>query len=190
MHEDRTFHAGAGGGSSGSSAISRKISWIICRGIATSAIWNTDWPPLSGCRVVGLITVVIEALLVFQISAWTYAVSDIAQARVADATVVQEEKQEQWNGNDVCGWIGVGVSPMTTAFAESLGTSEPYGAIFDQPEPGSPAAAAHIQQGDVLTTINASPLMRASDFAGLISAMAATVYLYTWRDGQLRQSAW
>ena len=140
--------------------------------------------------VVGLITVVIEALLVFQISAWTYAVSDIAQAHVADATVVQEEKQEQWNGNDVCGWIGVGVSPMTTAFAESLGMSESYGAIFDQPEPGSPAAAAHIQQGDVLTTINASPLMRASDFAGLISAMAATVYLYTWRDGQLRQSAW
>src|SRR5215831_2078003 len=128
--------------------------------------------------VVGLITVVIEALLVFQISAWTYAVSDIAQAHVADATVVQEEKQEQkqeqWNGNDVCGWIGVGVSPMTTAFAESLGMSEPYGAIFDEPEPGSPAAAAHIQQGDVLTTINASPLMRASDFAGLISSMATT----------------
>jgi len=92
--------------------------------------------------VVGLTTVVIEALLVFQISVWTYAVSDIAQARVADATVVQEEKQEQWNGNDVCGWIGVGVSPMTTAFAESLGTSEPYGAIFDQPEPGSRAHSA------------------------------------------------
>jgi len=31
----------ADGGSSRSSAISRKISWIICRGIATSAIWNT-----------------------------------------------------------------------------------------------------------------------------------------------------
>jgi len=93
-------------------------------------------------RVVGLITVVIEALLVFQISAWTYAVSDIAQAHVADATVVQEEKQEQWNRNDVCGWIGVGVSPMTTAFAESLGMSEPYGAIFDQPEPGSRAHSA------------------------------------------------
>src|SRR5215510_12325913 len=41
MHEDRTSHAGADGGSSRSSAISRKISWIICRGIATSAIWNT-----------------------------------------------------------------------------------------------------------------------------------------------------
>ena len=41
MHEDRTSHAGADGGSSRSSAISRKISWNICRGIATSAISNT-----------------------------------------------------------------------------------------------------------------------------------------------------
>ena len=32
--------------------------------------------------VVGLITVVIEALLVFQISVWTYAVSDIAQGQL------------------------------------------------------------------------------------------------------------
>jgi len=35
-----------------------------------------------------------------------------------------------------CGWIGVQVSPMTRAFADSLATVEPYGAIFDQPEAG------------------------------------------------------
>src|SRR6266404_1392654 len=40
MHEDRTSHAGSDGGSSRSSAISRKISWNISRGIATSAIWT------------------------------------------------------------------------------------------------------------------------------------------------------
>jgi hypothetical protein len=42
---------------------------------------------------------------------------------------------------------------MTAAFAASLGMAVPYGAIFDQPEPGSPAANAHIEQGDVLTAI-------------------------------------
>jgi S1-C subfamily serine protease len=42
--------------------------------------------------------------------------------------------------------------------------AEPYGAIFDQPEAGGPTAAAGIEQGDVLTAINDSPLMRASDF--------------------------
>ena len=37
-------HAGADGGSGRSSAISRKISWNICRGIATSAICNFCLP--------------------------------------------------------------------------------------------------------------------------------------------------
>jgi len=102
------------------------------------------------------------------------------------ASVVQQQQQ---NGNNVCGWIGIKVSPMTTPFAESLGMAEPYGAIFERPEPGSPAAAAHIEAGDVLTAINGSPLMRSSDFAGIISAMApgTSVYLDTWRDRQATQ---
>jgi serine protease Do len=110
-------------------------------------------------------------------------------ALVVFATVTAAGTQQSQSGNDVCGWIGVAVSPMTAAFAESLGMAEPYGAIFDQPEPGSPAAAAHIEQGDVLTAINGSPLMRASDFAGIISAMApgAQVYLNTSRDGEAMQ---
>jgi hypothetical protein len=35
-----SFHAGAGVGGGRSSAISRKISSNICRGMATSAIWK------------------------------------------------------------------------------------------------------------------------------------------------------
>ena len=97
--------------------------------------------------------------------------------------------QEKQKGHDLCGWMGVAVSPMTAAFAESLGMAEPYGAIFEQPEPGSPAATAGIEQGDVLTAINGSPLMRSSDFAGIISMMApgTSVYLDTWRDGEAMQ---
>ncbi len=133
------------------------------------------------------------ALLGFHVGICDYAAAYAVPAHVADATVVQEKgqekKQERENRQDLCGWIGVNVSPMTAAFAESLGMAEPYGAIFDQPEPGSPAAQAHIEQGDVLTSINGAPLMRASDFAGIISAMApgTTVYLATWRDGEARQ---
>jgi membrane-associated protease RseP (regulator of RpoE activity) len=90
-------------------------------------------------------------------------------------------------GGAACGWIGVRVSPMTRAFADSLGMAEPYGAIFDQPEPGSPAAIAGIQAGDVVTAINGSPVMRSSDFATMIAAMApnTTAYLSTFRDGQM-----
>src|SRR6516162_6176751 len=102
---------------------------------------------------------------------------------------MQGNQQEKHQGDDVCGWIGVSVSPMTAAFAESLGMAEPYGAIFDQPEQGSPAAVAHIEQGDVVTAINGSPLMHSSDFARVISAMApgTQVYFNTWRDGEARQ---
>ena len=97
--------------------------------------------------------------------------------------------QENQNGDDLCGWIGVAVRPMTSEFAASLGMAVPYGAIFDQPEPGSPAANAQIEQGDVVTAINGSPLMRSNDFAGIISAMApgTTVGLATWRNGEARQ---
>ena len=107
------------------------------------------------------------------------------RADVANLLVVQGERR----ANDPCGWIGVGVSPMTTAFAESLGMAEPYGAIFERPGPNSPAAAAHIEEGDVLTAINGSPLMRSSDFSNIISMMApgTSVYLDTWRDRQAMQ---
>jgi len=108
-----------------------------------------------------------EAIFGFLVGTWDGAMSCTTYADVAHAAVVQQTPSE----NDSCGWIGVTVSPMTAAFADSLGMAEPYGAIFDQPKPASPAAAG-IEQGDVLTTINGSPLKRASDFAELISAMA------------------
>jgi PDZ domain len=128
---------------------------------------------------------VMEALLGFHIGTWDYATSYITHAYAANATVVQGKQK----GTDLYGWMGVAVSPMTAAFAESLGMAEPYGAIFEQPEPGSPAATAGIKQGDVLTAINGSPLMRSSDFAGIISMMApgTSVYLNTWRDGEAMQ---
>ena len=103
--------------------------------------------------------------------------------------MTQENKQENLDGNDRCGWMGVEVRPMTAAFAASLGMAVPCGAIFDQPEPGGPAANAHIEQGDVLTSINGSPLMRSSDFAGIISKMApgTTVSLPHGANGEARQ---
>jgi serine protease Do len=90
-----------------------------------------------------------------------------------------------------CGWIGVGVGPVSKVMAESLGMDVPYGAIFDSPEAGSPAASAGIEMGDVLTTVNGNSLERWSDFAGIISSMAPgdTVYLTIRRNEQLLEVA-
>lgn len=91
------------------------------------------------------------------------------------------------NEQPVCGWIGVQVSAMTRPFADSLGMTEIYGAIFDQPQPNGPAAQAQIQAGDMITAINGSPLASSKDFTPTISAMApgTFVYLTTYRDGQV-----
>lgn len=64
----------------------------------------------------------------------------------------------------------------------------PYGAIFTRPKPGSPAAKAKIEAGDVVTAINGAPLKSWRDFAPIIAQMApgTTVYLTTWRSRELR----
>ena len=57
-------------------------------------------------------------------------------------------------GHVTRGWIGVQVQPVTAAIAESLGMKNVEGALVDEPQPGSPAATAGIQAGDVITAID------------------------------------
>ena len=86
-----------------------------------------------------------------------------------------------------CGWAGIRVSPMTKPVAESLGFVSPYGAIFETPKPNGPAAAAGIEAGDVVTTINRTTLLRSRGFEGIIARFApnSVIYLTTLRDGEL-----
>ena len=122
------------------------------------------------------------ALLGLHFCIWQPAMSHTAYTYGATATTVQENHDR----SSLCGWMGVRVGPMTPAFADSLGMVEPYGAIFDQPEAGSPAANAGIEQGDVLTAINGSPLTNWTDFAKIVSMTApgTTIYLSTVRNGE------
>jgi serine protease Do len=78
---------------------------------------------------------------------------------------------------------------MTTAFAQSLGMAEPYGAILGRPRPGSAAAKAGIERYDVVTAIEGVPLQSWRDFAPAIARMApgTVVHLTTWRSRQLTQ---
>ena len=108
-------------------------------------------------------------------------------AAIAAALAFAQAAGESLQIAPECGWIGVGVSPVSAVIAESLGMDAPYGAIFDSPLPGSPAAGADIEAGDLVTAINGTPLINARDFAPAIAAMAAgtTVYLRIRRNGQL-----
>jgi serine protease Do len=139
--------------------------------IFTSVIFVSIAPPQAVHRSISMIS--DDVILV----------ENSERTNVVKAAIDQQAQEDR----HVCGWIGVQVSPMTAAFAVSLGMAVSYGAIFDRPEPGGPAARAKIEPGDVVTAINGSPLRSWSDFASTISMMApgTDVYLTTYRNTQL-----
>jgi len=110
-------------------------------------------------------------------------IAPFAKPIIAGDVAGQEQQQVPIN----CGSAGVQVTPMTGPVANNLGLVESYGAIFERPERGSPAAKAGIEASDVVTTINGIPLEKSNDFRRIIAAWApgSVVYLNTWRDGQL-----
>src|SRR5206468_4821518 len=52
------------------------------------------------------------------------------------------------------GFIGVGIQEVTPELAQSLGLGQPMGALVSSVQPDGPAAAARIQQGDVILTFD------------------------------------
>lgn len=76
------------------------------------------------------------------------------------------------HGSVTRGWIGVQVQPVTAGIAESLGMKQAQGALVDEPQPGSPAAKAGIQAGDVITSVNGTAVKDSRDLARRIAVMA------------------
>src|SRR5262249_36149160 len=54
------------------------------------------------------------------------------------------------HGQVTRGWLGVGVQPLTPEIARKLGLASTRGALVSQVKPGSPAASAGIERGDVI----------------------------------------
>ncbi len=84
------------------------------------------------------------------------------------------------------GWLGVQIQPVNKDIAESLGLSEPKGALVVAPQEGSPGLKAGIKQGDVITAVNGDPINDARDLAKKVAAFAPNtkVELSIWRSGK------
>ncbi|MGA2124975.1 MAG: Do family serine endopeptidase [Xanthobacteraceae bacterium] len=84
------------------------------------------------------------------------------------------------------GWIGVQIQPVTAEIAESLGLTKAQGALVAEPQPDSPAVAAGIQSGDVITAVNGQPIKDARDLARRIGATSpgTSVKLTISRKGE------
>ena len=88
--------------------------------------------------------------------------SDVAKG------VVQSLKED---GKVERGWLGVQIQPVTQDIADSLGLKEAKGALIAKTENGSPAAAAGLKDGDVVTSVNGESVADSHDLARKIAAL-------------------
>ena len=60
------------------------------------------------------------------------------------------------------GWLGVQMQPLTPSLAKAVGRPDAQGVIVDEVQANSPAAAAKLQQGDVITAFNGEAIKNAA----------------------------
>jgi serine protease Do len=84
------------------------------------------------------------------------------------------------------GWIGARIQPLTEELAEAVGLDRTRGAMIAAVDPGSPAAQAKLQPGDVILAYDGKPIDRSRQLPRLVADTApdATVKLTMWRDGK------
>jgi serine protease Do len=84
------------------------------------------------------------------------------------------------------GFLGVLAQPMTAEIADSLSLGSASGALVAEVTPDSPALAAGIKSGDVITSVNGKSITTFRDLARTIvgAQPGTTVEIGLWRDGK------
>jgi serine protease Do len=97
-------------------------------------------------------------------------------------SVVQSLKD---HGSVARGWLGVEIQPVTADIADSLGIKAASGALVSRAQPGSPAAAAGVKTGDVITSVNGESVADPKELARKIALLGPTktAELSVIRDG-------
>ena len=96
--------------------------------------------------------------------------------------VVQQLKE---TGTVTRGWIGVQIQNVTADLADDLGLKQTTGALVAAAQKDSPAAAAGVKSGDVITTVDGETVADPHDLARRIAALGPkkTVKLGIIRNG-------
>jgi serine protease Do len=97
-------------------------------------------------------------------------------------SVVQSLKD---HGSVARGWLGVEIQPVSADIADSLGIKEASGALVSKAQTDSPAAAAGVKNGDVITSVNGEPVADPKELARKIALLGpkSTADLGIVRDG-------
>jgi serine protease Do len=85
-------------------------------------------------------------------------------------------------------WIGVGFQPLTSELANELGVGERGGALVNEIVPGGPGAAAGLEPGDVVQSIDGTPIHEARELSRdvLRQTIGSEVRLQVLRGGRTR----
>lgn len=67
------------------------------------------------------------------------------------------------------GYLGVSIQSITPELAEAMKLAGTQGALVGEVKPGSPAAHAGLQTGDVITTFDGKPVATARDLPGMVA---------------------
>jgi len=69
------------------------------------------------------------------------------------------------------GWIGVQIQPVTDEIADTMGLRSTKGALVAETQPNSPALAAGLRSGDVITAVNGDKIESPRELSRRIAAM-------------------
>jgi len=86
------------------------------------------------------------------------------------STVAKVVDELEHGGVVTRGYLGVMIQPVNQDIAEGLGLKSVAGALVDQTEPGTPAEAAGLKSGDVITKLNGEPVKDAAELTRRVAA--------------------
>jgi S1-C subfamily serine protease len=91
-----------------------------------------------------------------------FAISIATAKPIADQLVA--------TGRVVHPYLGISYVPLTPAIAAQLGIQQEKGVVVARVAAGSPAAAAGIRSGDVITAVDNTPIQNGSDLARVLNS--------------------
>jgi Do/DeqQ family serine protease len=89
------------------------------------------------------------------------------------------------------GRLGVSIQDLTPEIAQALGLRHTQGAVISQVEPGSPAAQAGLEPGDVIVEVNGRGVEDSSDLRNQVrlAQVGSKLDLTFYRNGQKRATS-
>ncbi len=105
---------------------------------------------------------------------------------IPSSVVKQVVGQLEANGKVERGWLGVAAQPVSPTMAKALNLPGATGALVAEVQKDSPASAAGVQPGDVITKIGSQPVKDPRALAQMVAALhsSSEQQMTVHRDGQ------